>query len=579
MNGAGPVTLTLDGGTNTATEAALIAAIRATWPALTMSVQGPGFTGVNLVLTAATSVVVGAGTANGHLGLTAGLNDTVQVDEPLGYTFPVTATNVNTFPGGMTSLQYDFQHTTMTVDNAGRGMWLAYNQDTIFENLNISDNGIAGMCFNFDEGGRRNTFSRGVTIATPGQVGNAVGCAMENGQDGLLDRMYAWGNSIGYTVAGLYHEVRGCRAYNCGFGLSLQNMSPGDNWAARFIQVQGGSYSGNSIGVNLQDNAFGNVLTGVVANYNGNQGIYGYGFVLDAGNEVGITITCGVSQNKFVGCHARGNLTAGYAVGDDSTPNPHDGNTFIGCTANNSQYGWVFHGGATNTTIVGCKVINDSVSPAWQQGFAWSNATATGTKLTSIETQNCSSAGINTYADIDVNGWVSTNDGTALLTQGAAVVRVSNFSWSVGVAGGTWYGLSNNAANTISLCHGNISPYAGRASISIYMNAGTLYLEDVAINGNGGATSYGIYQTGGTLSIGPNCSIVNCSTPVDFAGAPSRWSRPGASPPSAPRPRSRSRSTTARPSSLPLARRPTRRSRPTRSRECSGLRETSAHTT
>ena len=75
VDGAGPLTLTFVGTTNAATEAAMLAAIVAEWPALT-AVQG-GSGGNKLVLTtllsgfAAATITVGAGTANTALGLTA----------------------------------------------------------------------------------------------------------------------------------------------------------------------------------------------------------------------------------------------------------------------------------------------------------------------------------------------------------------------------------------------------------------------------------------------------------------------------------------------------------------------------
>ena len=69
VNGAGETTLTLDGATNTANQAALLAAIHSQWASLTATVAS-----TLLVLTDAItgSIVVGAGTANTLLGLTAG---------------------------------------------------------------------------------------------------------------------------------------------------------------------------------------------------------------------------------------------------------------------------------------------------------------------------------------------------------------------------------------------------------------------------------------------------------------------------------------------------------------------------
>ena len=73
VNGGGALTLVLNGTTNTLNEAAFLAAITSEWASLTGTQAGPGAN--KLVLTAAgatTSIVVGAGTANAHLGLTAG---------------------------------------------------------------------------------------------------------------------------------------------------------------------------------------------------------------------------------------------------------------------------------------------------------------------------------------------------------------------------------------------------------------------------------------------------------------------------------------------------------------------------
>lgn len=67
--GAGPATLTWNGGTNAANQAAMLAAIEATWPSIDASVSS---THLVLTLTTGGSIVVGAGTSNNVLGLTAG---------------------------------------------------------------------------------------------------------------------------------------------------------------------------------------------------------------------------------------------------------------------------------------------------------------------------------------------------------------------------------------------------------------------------------------------------------------------------------------------------------------------------
>ena len=69
VNGAGNQTLTIAVANNGLTSATLLAAISAKWPALTQVTYG-GSTGTALKLTAATTIVVGNGTANTLLGFT-----------------------------------------------------------------------------------------------------------------------------------------------------------------------------------------------------------------------------------------------------------------------------------------------------------------------------------------------------------------------------------------------------------------------------------------------------------------------------------------------------------------------------
>ena len=72
VNGVGPVTLTFAGAGNSLNEAAMLAAIDAAFPGL-LATQVPN--GVDLLLTDLArngAVIVGAGSANAHLGLTPG---------------------------------------------------------------------------------------------------------------------------------------------------------------------------------------------------------------------------------------------------------------------------------------------------------------------------------------------------------------------------------------------------------------------------------------------------------------------------------------------------------------------------
>ena len=75
VDGAGPLTLTLNTVTNAIDEPTFLAAIQALWIAATLSATQGGAAGNQLVLAApggGSTIVVGAGTANGLLGLTPG---------------------------------------------------------------------------------------------------------------------------------------------------------------------------------------------------------------------------------------------------------------------------------------------------------------------------------------------------------------------------------------------------------------------------------------------------------------------------------------------------------------------------
>jgi hypothetical protein len=70
-NGTGPTTLTLNGATTSASEAALLAALASTWPALIFTVVATNLVITNSRTGTAQTFIIGAGTANTALGLTA----------------------------------------------------------------------------------------------------------------------------------------------------------------------------------------------------------------------------------------------------------------------------------------------------------------------------------------------------------------------------------------------------------------------------------------------------------------------------------------------------------------------------
>ena len=83
VDGAGPLTLTLSKTTNALTQAAFLAAVATQWPKLTATVSSTFLVLTDSTVGTAGSIVVGAGTANTILGLTAGT--TTGTDTPAAH--------------------------------------------------------------------------------------------------------------------------------------------------------------------------------------------------------------------------------------------------------------------------------------------------------------------------------------------------------------------------------------------------------------------------------------------------------------------------------------------------------------
>ena len=109
VNGAGPLTLTFDsaGLTNDASSAAMLAAIHTLWPAITATIVATHLVLTDSTLGLSSTVVVGAGTANAALGLTAGTTTGTNTLDGL--------TLIETFNGG-SALTTTFSDPTDSAD-------------------------------------------------------------------------------------------------------------------------------------------------------------------------------------------------------------------------------------------------------------------------------------------------------------------------------------------------------------------------------------------------------------------------------------------------------------------------------
>ncbi len=508
VDGAGFVSMP----TGAASATALQAAIAAQWPALrVVQVGGPGPAGgLNLVLTAGTSLVVGGGTANALLGLLAPTS-CIETDVPIVDPFKTgdSVTNFTTGGGahGLTSqLHWDFQGETLA-GTGGRTMWLAGCWDSTIENFVVQNNWtIFGP--DFDIGSRRAHFLNALSIfdGVPG-VSGGNGFALEGGQSDVLEDLearggfngatntFAHGFNIGFQIAGTAFQANRLTAHGCVGGILLMQAGPLDIFAARYGHVDHSYVDGCSgSGAGVLDASTGNTFSNSFSDYNAGNGFVALGtasyttFLNDTaiGNGGdGFSLLANSLQTSVLACRAAFNARGIYS----ETPG-----TYIGAarTVGNSLYGIEING-----------------------------------VITTIE------------------GHVSVNDvQAALISVAAAHVTLSAVDWTGTATVGGWAGWIAQGTSRGSLCGGEVQSNSDGATIfasAVVLPSGTpnVTVKDLRVSGcnaaiavetNGSiylegveilaapAGSVGLYAAAGTSRIGPNCAFDVATTPIDFAG-------------------------------------------------------------
>ena len=482
VNGAGLVMLNLAGAGNTATVATFLAAIVATWPALsnsfTLRNTGPGPNGNQLVLIAGTSLVVGAGSANAFLGLTAGASNTIALDVPCTLAFQ-TGDAVNVLTTHPYEIHMDFGGATVT-GTGGRTCWFAGLWDSVIENLTV-DSSWTVFGLDYDLGSRRSVFRNCVVNGVAQTSGG--GFVIESGQDSACEKCSVVGDLHmgGFYIGGVGHKITECNARRCGgVGLNLTPMGATDIFAARYCQVASCNFDGNgSAGVILTGNSIYNELSDVSCSYNF------VGFSLSPGTFT--AITQGVSNNVFTGCHANGNTLPGFAIGDGAT-SPVDSNTFVGCYAEqNGTAGFQVLALTTNTMFSGCVARGNGVSGAGiTDGF---NVNTTG----SVVADGCITGGNPGYGfnvvagNVTISDFQSIGDTTGgIEIQGTALAEIEGAHLEQ-TAAGVWTGIAMTGS--------------GKCRIS-----GVLI-----VAGGGGGNKLGIYPSGTSDVWIDNVRTVNCA--------------------------------------------------------------------
>jgi len=521
--GAGALTLNLAGAGNAASEAALIAAIRAEWPALTIAGQGPGLTGKNLVLTGP-SLVVGAGSANAFLGLSV-TNNTIELDIPVEIVVPDT-TPVDTFVP-TTGVHLDGNGATLS-GTGGRAWWLLACWGANVENWTV-ESSFTYFGPDFDEAGRNNTFRR---IKAVNVGGSNIGFAFEGGQGHLAELCEAQGFPVNFSAGGIAHTFRNCSGARGSVGVALQNQGTGDVCCARSCTIEGGAFDGNgTFGLAILDNSIYNIASDGHSDYNATAGVW-------LSTDPIIAATTGASWNTIANWTAVGNGFYGFRVGSAGATLPHDGNKFIGCQALGTVSGDGFsaYTGATNTLYSGCLSKGNSA-----RGYVVFDATTIGTSYSGCDSEG-NSTGWLLGNDAVLTNCNSSNDTTiAVQSSGAGAIVINAGKW-IGVAtGGGWTGYKCGSSGASSLSRMVITSNSDGTTIFasaliqaagtvtmddvtatgmnavIQISAGVLYLSNVRSTGGAG-TTYGIYDTGGTIHIGPGCSFTGFTHPINFGG-------------------------------------------------------------
>lgn len=514
VNGAGATTLNLSGVGNAASASALQTAIAAQWPALQI-VQVGGPVGVNsgtgLVLTAATSVAVGGGSANGALGLTNGMAmNALQTDWTVALAFS-SGDTVAVITNCIQNVDIDFGGATLS-GTGGRAFhsYAAWNVTLRNATFNASWNAVGP---DYDIGNRNVRFEN-ITVNFVATC--QIGLNIESGQAGTIDRCHIRGPfNQGIEVNGIGHEVSDCTTDGCNIGIMLSSaLAPGDIWCARHCVVRGGTTMHSTTGgngLNISANSYGNTVIGHTASYNS------VGFALQTGNAV--AFTCGTSRNQLIGCTARGNTNRGIFIGDGVAAAV--GNTVSGCVLANNFNG-IHVAALADQTTIDSTTIDSSTNSALIIG-----ANSTRTKISNCSFTNNAAGGVlgvNPAGDCTFINCSSYNDGAgggaAFYIQGSPIVIIESQKIEQ-ISATNDFGIELDAAFGGVLIVGNgsriIATGAGVGNgTGIYaQGTGSVDISHTTISGK----ATGLNCHAGTVNIGPGVSLDGCTTPLTLGAA------------------------------------------------------------
>ena len=366
VNGAGPLTLTLSGTGNAANEAALLAAIQAEWPGTTVTTNGSHF----LVVTdnvngLAGSIVVGAGTANTHLGLTAATND--------GAAGTLDGLTVILSINGLPNLTVTFvapanAAAVLTQINAVISSLAAATEAVSTAFLVLTNNSI-GPSFTLQIIGGTGLTALGLSIASA--VAGVAGVqAITTGSGSALTNLLQF-QGANFTAAATSAQVTGTVAITGGVANGL-TLVLDDGTGTQTLVFEGATTS--TLALSQINALFGAAVGGrTLATVNGSTQLVLTNTVL--GNESKLSISSSSTALTALG------LTAGTVHGTPFPPLPGDTITVDGTAyATITQ---VAPGGNTNQLSIAQQVpISNDVGTAWYITAQNLNVTSAATGVT-----------------------------------------------------------------------------------------------------------------------------------------------------------------------------------------------------
>jgi hypothetical protein len=445
VNGGGLQTLLLNKTTNVATENAFLTAIIAKWPALNLCIADRT---TNVLVLSATSLIIGAGTANTYLGLVTGAatNLSMFVDRPVVWPFEIGAI-IDQYVNPPHDIDIDMRgallqgasgqifEVTAGKRYSVRNVNYHYRASDPIPPLGISQ--VGGLDLGTRDSEVVNITARNDNVGAPN--GYAGWFLQANERTIIRDCRFEGFTELGYNMGDCYS----CQSINnwtiqCGYAHAIEgDFSNGPTYGCIDCSIEGGGDIGSTYSLFISG-----AIRSKVLNFSSmNAVIYG----------------------------ANISSAVGYITDDIQ---------LIGCSFVNAPIGVVITSNVTNVRCFG------------------------------LTTDNCQS-GIQCSSGIEVHGWKMSSSAkvgtfsTLALLDGIGPYKFEGFDISSTTT--SMNGFTISSTGTVQISNGSIS--LNPTGICLILNStATVYIDNVKFIGN-----YGLNVNAGIVIVGPNCDFSGCN--------------------------------------------------------------------